>query len=150
MKAPASALATGPTERADAPAAMLHLRSARLWRPALQTATDCLDIRLKAGQKSLLTGAAEMEGVMLDQCMRAPMLKRALELIAEVEQVTSTAARADVLDILANPPKPNKAFIAAMREYEVESQSRRSSMPRKETPATLTNATAFAQSPFAR
>jgi uncharacterized protein (DUF1778 family) len=83
------------------------------------TATDRLEVRLPPEEKGLLTRAAQLEGVKLSQFVLAPALKRAREVIAEAEQVTTTAkGYKDVLDALAKPPKPTKALIAAMREYE--------------------------------
>jgi uncharacterized protein (DUF1778 family) len=85
----------------------------------MHAATDRLEMRLQPEEKGLLARAAELEGVKLSQFVLAPALKRARKLIAEADQVTTTArGYKSVLDALAKPPKPTKALIAAMREYE--------------------------------
>lgn len=85
----------------------------------MHAATDRLEMRLPSEDKGLLARAAQIEGVKLSQFVLAPALKRARKVIAEAEQVTTTAkGYNDVLDALAKPPKPTKALIAAMRDYE--------------------------------
>lgn len=85
----------------------------------MHTATDRLEVRLPSEEKTLLARAAQLEGVKLSQFVLAPALKRARKVIAEAEQITTTATGyKDVLDALAKPPKPTKALIAAMRQYE--------------------------------
>jgi uncharacterized protein (DUF1778 family) len=86
---------------------------------AVHAATDRLEVRLPPEDKGLLARAAQLEGVKLSQFLLAPALKRAHKVIAEAEQVATTAkGYKDVLDALAKPPKPTKALIAAMRDYE--------------------------------
>lgn len=88
-------------------------------KSAGDAATDRLEVRLPAKEKGLLARAAQIEGVKLSQFVLAPALKRARKVIAEAEQITTTAkGYKDVLDALAKPPKPTKALIAAMRDYE--------------------------------
>jgi uncharacterized protein (DUF1778 family) len=83
------------------------------------TSRRCIKIRLSAEQLSLLTRAAAVEGVDLGQFLLAPALKRARRVIAEAEQVaTSARGYKEVLDALANPQKPTQALLAAMRSYE--------------------------------
>lgn len=85
----------------------------------MQTATDRLEMRLAPADKSLLTRAAQIEGVKLGQFVLGPALARARKVIADAEQVgTSAEGYTDLLDALAKPPKPSKALIAAMRDYE--------------------------------
>jgi uncharacterized protein (DUF1778 family) len=85
----------------------------------MHAATDRLEMRLPSEEKGLLARAAQIEGVKLSQFVLAPALKRARKVIAEAEQVPTTAkGYNDVLDALAKPPKPTKALIAAMRDYE--------------------------------
>ena len=85
----------------------------------MNTATDRLEMRLPPEEKGLLSRAAQIEGVKLSQFVLGPALTRARKVIAEAEQVTTTAkGYKDVLDALAKPPKPTKALIAAMRDYE--------------------------------
>lgn len=85
----------------------------------MQTASDRLEVRLPPEEKALLARAAQLEGIKLSQFVLGPALKRARKVIAEAEQVTTTArGYRDVLDALAKPPKPTKALIAAMRDYE--------------------------------
>ncbi|MDR3415598.1 MAG: DUF1778 domain-containing protein [Nevskia sp.] len=82
-------------------------------------ATERLEMRLPSEEKGLLTRAAQIEGVKLSQFVLAPALKRARKVIADAEQVTTTAqGYKDVLDALAKPPKPTKALITAMLDYE--------------------------------
>jgi len=85
----------------------------------MHAATDRLEMRLPPEEKGLLARAAQLEGVKLSQFVLTPALKRARKVIAEAEQVTTTAkGYRDVLDALAKPPRPTKALIAAMRDYE--------------------------------
>lgn len=85
----------------------------------MHTATDRLEMRLPTEEKGLLARAAQLEGIKLSQFVLAPAIKRARKVIAEAEQVTTTAkGYKDVLDALAKPPKPTKALLAAMRDYE--------------------------------
>jgi uncharacterized protein (DUF1778 family) len=84
----------------------------------MNTVADRLEMRLPAEEKGLLSRAAELEGVNLSQFVLGPALKRARQVIAKAEQVSVSAqGYRDVLDALANPPKPTKALIAAMRDY---------------------------------
>lgn len=85
----------------------------------MNTATDRLEVRLPPEEKGLLTRAAQIEGVKLSQFVLAPALKRARKITANADRVKVSARGYDsLLDALANPPKPTKALIAAMREYE--------------------------------
>jgi uncharacterized protein (DUF1778 family) len=85
----------------------------------MQTATDRLEFRLPPADKGLLTRAAEIEGVKLSQFILGPALARARKLVAETGRVGTTAkGYKNLLDALAKPPKPTKALIAAMRDYE--------------------------------
>ncbi|MDB5972323.1 MAG: hypothetical protein JWQ90_4773 [Hydrocarboniphaga sp.] len=85
----------------------------------MPAATDRLEVRLPSEEKGLLARAAQLEGVKLSQFVLAPALKRARKIIADAEQIATTAkGYRDVLDALAKPPKPTKALIAAMRDYE--------------------------------
>jgi uncharacterized protein (DUF1778 family) len=77
---------------------------------APNAATERLEMRLAPADKGLLARAAQIEGMKLSQFVLAP---------AEVEQVrTSAKGYKNLLDALAKPPKPSKALIAAMRDYE--------------------------------
>lgn len=85
----------------------------------MHTATDRLEMRLPPEEKGLLARAAQLEGVKLSQFILAPAIKRARKLIAEAEQITTTAkGYTDILDALAKPPKPTKALLVAMQDYE--------------------------------
>lgn len=85
----------------------------------MHTATDRLEMRIPSEEKGLLTRAAQLEGVKLSQFVLAPAIKRARKVIADAEQVATTAkGYKDILDALAKPPKPTKALLAAMRDYE--------------------------------
>lgn len=85
----------------------------------MHAATDRLEMRIPSEEKGLLARAAQLEGVKLSQFILAPAIKRARKVIAEAEQVTTTAkGYKDVLDALAKPPKPTKALLAAMKNYE--------------------------------
>jgi uncharacterized protein (DUF1778 family) len=85
----------------------------------MNAAIDRLEMRLLPEEKGLLARAAQIEGVKLSQFVLAPALKRARKVIAEAEQVTTTAkGYRDVLDALAHPPKPTKALLAALKDYE--------------------------------
>lgn len=85
----------------------------------MSAASNRLEVRLPAEEKAVLSRAAQLEGIKLSQFVLAPALKRARKVIADAEQVATTAAGyKDVLDALAKPPKPTKALIAAMRDYE--------------------------------
>lgn len=85
----------------------------------MHTATDRIEMRLPPEEKGLLARAAQLEGVKLSQFVLTPALKRARKVIAEAERITTTAkGYKDILDALAKPPKPTKALITAMRDYE--------------------------------
>lgn len=85
----------------------------------MQAATARLEMRLQPDDKGLLVRAAQIEGVKLGQFVLGPALAHARKVIAGAEQVTTSArGYRDLLDALANPPKPTKALIAAMRDYE--------------------------------
>lgn len=85
----------------------------------MHAATDRIEMRLPPEEKNLLARAAQLEGVKLSQFLLAPALKRARKLIAEAEQIDTTAqGYKDVLDALAKPPKPTQSLIAAMQDYE--------------------------------
>jgi uncharacterized protein (DUF1778 family) len=85
----------------------------------MHAATERLEMRLPSDEKELLTRAAEIEGVKLSKFVLTPAIKRARRIIAEAEQVTTTAkGYKDILDALAHPPKPTKALLAAMKDYE--------------------------------
>lgn len=82
-------------------------------------ATDRLEMRLPPAEKNLLTHAAQLQGVKLSQFVLAPALKHARKVIAEAEQITTSAqGYKDLLDALAHPPKPNKALRDAMKDHE--------------------------------
>ena len=86
---------------------------------APSAATERLEVRLAPADKGLLARAAQIEGMKLSQFILAPAIVRARKVIAEVEQVrTSAKGYKHLLDDLAKPPKPSKALIAAMRDYE--------------------------------
>lgn len=85
----------------------------------MHTSTERLEMRVPPEDKGLLTRAAEIQGVKLSQFVLGPAVARARQVIAEAEQVKTTAnGYQDLLEILAKPPKPTKALIAAMRDYE--------------------------------
>lgn len=85
----------------------------------MHLATERLEMRLPPEDKELLARAAQIEGTKLSQFVLAPALKRARKVIATAEQVTVDAnGYRDVLDALANPPRPTKALIVAMRDFE--------------------------------
>ena len=85
----------------------------------MSAASDRLEMRLLREEKALLACAAQLKGVKLSQFVLEAALQRARRVIAEAEQVaTSAAGYKDVLDALAKPPKPTKVLIAAMRDYE--------------------------------
>jgi len=85
----------------------------------MNAATDRLEMRLQHDEKGLLARAAALEGVKLSQFVLEPALKRARAVIVKAERITTTASGyRDVLDALANPPKPTTELIAAMRDYE--------------------------------
>lgn len=85
----------------------------------MSTAADRLEMRLLPEEKSLLARAAEIEGSKLSQFVLEPALKRAHKVLAAAGQVTTSArGYRDVLDALANPPKPTRVLIAALREFD--------------------------------
>ena len=86
---------------------------------AMQTATERLEMRLPPEDKILLARAAQIEGVRMAQFVLGPAMARARKVVAQAKQVGTTAkGYRDLLDALAKPPKPTKALIAAMRDYE--------------------------------
>ncbi|WP_298188535.1 DUF1778 domain-containing protein [Metallibacterium sp.] len=104
---------------AQTPIESYNVRQNRCRNRAMNTATDRLEMRLPPEEKGLLARAAQLEGVKLSQFVLGPALKRARRIIAAAEQVTVSAkGYGSVLDALANPPKPTRALIAAMRDYE--------------------------------
>ena len=89
----------------------------------MQAATERLEMRLPPEDKGLLARAAQIEGVKLAQFVLGPAIARARKVVAQAEQVGTTVGTTakgyrDLLDALAKPPKPTKALIAAMRDYE--------------------------------
>lgn len=85
----------------------------------MQAATERLEMRLPPDDKGLLVRAAQIEGVKLGQFVLGPALAHARRVIAGAELVTTSArGYQDLLDALANPAKPTRALIAAMRDYE--------------------------------
>ncbi len=85
----------------------------------MQAATDRLEIRLAPDDKGLIARAAGIEGIRLAQFVLGPVLAHAREVIAQAEQLgASDRGYKDLLEALAKPPKPSKALIAAMRDYE--------------------------------
>lgn len=85
----------------------------------MHAATHRLEMRLSPRQKSLLAHAAQLTDVKMSQFVLDLALKRARKVIAAAEQITTTAkGYRDVLDALARPPRPTRALIAAMRDYE--------------------------------
>jgi uncharacterized protein (DUF1778 family) len=84
----------------------------------MNTATDRLEVRLPPEDKGLLARAAQLEGVKLSQFLLEPALRRARRIVAEAESITTTAqGYQDVLEALANPPKPTKTLMAALKDY---------------------------------
>lgn len=85
----------------------------------MSTAAERLEMRLLPEEKALLARAAEIKGAKLSQFVLEPALKRAQKVVAAAGQVTTSASGyRNVLDALANPPKPTKSLIVAMRDFE--------------------------------
>ena len=59
-----------------------------------------------------------LEHAKLPQFVLGTALKRARKIVAEADRIVTTEqGYREVLDALANPPKPTKALVDAMREY---------------------------------
>jgi uncharacterized protein (DUF1778 family) len=85
----------------------------------MHAATDRLEMRLAPEDKKLLARAAQLEGVKVSDFVLVPAVKRARRVIAEAEQITTSAqGYKDVLDALAKPPRPTRALVDALRRYE--------------------------------
>lgn len=85
----------------------------------MHAASERLEMRLPPEDKSVLARAAQIQGVKVGQFVLGPAIERARKIVAEAEQIGTTAkGYRDLLDALAKPPKPTKALIAAMRDYE--------------------------------
>lgn len=85
----------------------------------MHAATERLEMRLAPLDKGLLTRAARIEGVKLAQFVLAPAMARARKIVAQADHIGASAkGYKAVLDALAKPPKPTKALLAAMRDYE--------------------------------
>ncbi|PWN54821.1 DUF1778 domain-containing protein [Abyssibacter profundi] len=84
----------------------------------MPTADERIEFRVKAEDKALLARAAMLEHAKLPQFVLGPALKRARKIVAEADRIVTTEqGYREVLDALANPPKPTKALVDAMREY---------------------------------
>jgi uncharacterized protein (DUF1778 family) len=76
-------------------------------------------MRLLPDDKGLLVRAAQIEGVKLGQFVLEPAKARAKQVNSDAETVTTSAnGYRDLLEALANPPRPSQALVAAMRDYE--------------------------------
>lgn len=78
-----------------------------------------LVIELPVEQKQLLMHAAQLEGVRLSRFVLTLALERARKVVADAEQVTTTAqGYREIQAALASSRKPNRHLHEAMREYE--------------------------------
>ena len=84
----------------------------------MATANERIEFRVKPEDKALLARAAVLEHTKLPQFVLGPALKRARKIVAEADRIVTTEqGYREVLDALANPPKPTKALVDAMQEY---------------------------------
>lgn len=78
--------------------------------------TERIELRTTSEEKQLLVRAAACQGLDATAFIRATVLPRAREVIAQTERVSLSAqAATQVLDLLDNPPEPTDALLAAAR-----------------------------------
>lgn len=75
-----------------------------------------MSLRIPADEKAILMRAAALRSTDLTDFVRQHSLKAALEVIQEAEHVRLSARDSlRVLDLLENPPAPNKKLLAAAK-----------------------------------
>lgn len=84
-------------------------------RPAVED-NNRMSLRVPAEEKAVLVRAAALKGSDLTSFVREHSLKAAVEVIEEAERVKLSGRDSlRVLDMLENPPKPNKRLLAAAK-----------------------------------
>ncbi len=80
-----------------------------------------IDLRVSQEQKELLERAAELRGMSLSIYLLSYCLAAAqADLAVHQKLVLSDKDRDLFLQLLANPPKPEKALVEAMRQFQAE------------------------------
>jgi uncharacterized protein (DUF1778 family) len=80
-----------------------------------------IDLRVSQEQKELLERAADLRGMSLSTYVLSHCLPAAqAELEVHQKLVLSDRDRDLFLELLANPPKPEKALVEAMRKFQEE------------------------------
>lgn len=80
-----------------------------------------IDLRVSQEQKELLERAAELKGMSLSTYLLSHCLAAAqADLEVHQKLVLSDRDRDLFLQLLANPPKPKKTLVEAMRQFQAE------------------------------
>ncbi|MEG3439957.1 DUF1778 domain-containing protein [Pannus brasiliensis CCIBt3594] len=83
-----------------------------------------IDIRVSQPQKELLEKAADLKGMSLSSYLLSRGLEAAREDIESHQRLILSDRDRDLfLDLLANPPAPNRALQKAMQQYREEYES---------------------------
>ena len=78
--------------------------------------TDRIELRTTSEEKQLLIRAAACQGLDATSFIKATVLPRAREVIAETERISLSArAATQMLELLDSPPEPTSALLAAAR-----------------------------------
>lgn len=80
-----------------------------------------IDLRVSEAQKSLLEKASELNGMSLSTYLLSHGLAAAQADVEKHEKLVLSDTDRDLfLQLLANPPHPEKALVEAMREFQEE------------------------------
>ena len=86
-----------------------------------KTKVQRIDLRVTPEQKELLERAAQLKGMSLSAYMLSYCLEAAqTELEAHQKLVLSDRDRDLFLQLMANPPKPEKALLTDLRKFQAE------------------------------
>lgn len=91
--------------------------STRRNRPTGRALTERLEARIDHEQKTFFQRAAALRGVTLKEFMINAMREAAVRAIQEHELVLSANEQRIFVDMLMNPPEPNKALRAAAKDF---------------------------------
>ena len=83
--------------------------------------TERLDARVTKEEKRVIETAAALRGISITDLMRTSITDAATRIIRENEILTlSERERQSFVQALMNPPRPNKAAMAAVERYRRE------------------------------
>jgi uncharacterized protein (DUF1778 family) len=90
-----------------------------------EPADERITARLPRSTRSIIERAAAIYGASINQFIVQAAVERANEVLQSMETVKLSSRDAQVfMDALANPPKPNKKLIEAMRAHDRLIESR--------------------------